>query len=76
MPAVGRLREVRDRNTVHWALFRGAIAIARYGEQAIADLKDPSGQGAFKYEKHASGFTLTSQFVAGDEPVSITAGKR
>lgn len=75
LPGLKRIREVSDKQTAAWALFRAAIAVARDGVDSLASVKDPFGDGPFKYTKLAGGFRLTSQYKFRGEPVELTVGK-
>ena len=74
LPSLKRVREVRDRSTATWALFRAAIAIQRDGEERLVSSKDPFGEGPFKYKKLAAGFRLTSQFNFRGKQVELQVG--
>ncbi len=74
LPALNLIREVRDRNTATWALFRAAIAIQRDGEEQLASSKDPFGAGPFNYKKLPAGFRLTSQFNFRGKQVELRVG--
>ena len=74
LPSLKGVRELRDINTANWALFRAAIRLARDGEDSLASVKDPFGDGPFKYKKLAGGFRLTSQYQVHGKPVELTVG--
>jgi hypothetical protein len=65
---------VRDQNRTIWALFRAAIIVSRDGVERLPALKDPFGDGSFKYEKTPAGFRLRSQFEYRDKQVELTVG--
>jgi hypothetical protein len=74
LPSVKSLREVRDRRTADWALFRAAIAIQRDGEARAASTKDPFGDGPFQYTELEKGFRVTSQLKFRGKDVELTVG--
>jgi hypothetical protein len=74
LPALKRVCEVRDKNKAIWALFRAAIIVSRDGIERLPDLKDPFGDGPFKYKKTPTGFRLRSQLVYRGKQVELTVG--
>ena len=75
LPGLGPCCEVRDKNRTTWALFKAAIVIARDGAERLPDLKDPFGDGPFKYEKTPKGFRLGSQLNYRGKQVELTIGR-
>lgn len=75
LPGLGPCCEVRDKQKAVWALFEAAIVIARHGAGRIPDLKDPFGDGPFKYEKTATGFRLGSQLDYRGKKVEFIVGR-
>ena len=75
LPGLKSIRDVRDRNTASWALFRVAMAIVRDGASSLDTMSDPFGDGPFQYAKLDGGFRLTSQFKFRGEPVELTVGQ-
>ena len=75
LPGLKGVRNARDKNAANWALFRAAIGVARDGVDSLASVKDPFGDGPFKYTKLAGGFRLTSQYRFRGEPVELTVGE-
>ncbi len=74
LPALKNVREVRDRGTATWALFRTAIAVQRDGKERLATIKDPFGDGPFQYKKLPAGFRLTSKFSFRGKQAELTVG--
>ncbi|MAD80693.1 MAG: hypothetical protein CMJ50_07615 [Planctomycetaceae bacterium] len=74
LPALKNVREVRDRSTATWALFRTAIAVQRDGKERLATIKDPFGGGPFQYKKLPAGFRLTSKFNFRGKQAELTVG--
>lgn len=64
-----RIRLQRD---IYLALVHTAIAIHLHGPEAVGQSRDPFTGKPFAYEKTHDGFTLTSEFLQNDKPLSLT----
>ncbi len=76
LPAIDKVRNSDHRNQARFAMLLAAIAVAQDGPDALKNIKDPFGDGPFKYRALDNGFELESKLLYDDKPVTLTVGQR
>ena len=56
------------------AMLLAGVAVVESGQEKLADIKDPFGDGPFKYKKLDEGFELTSNLQENGKPVTLAIG--
>jgi hypothetical protein len=74
LPALLKVVDARDRYRARFAMLKAAVAIARDGRGALAQHRDPFGQGPFEYTARPEGFELRSKLTFDGKPVTLVVG--
>jgi hypothetical protein len=69
------MRNACDRTEARFAMLHAAIRIVLAGPEQLKTIKDPFGDGPFKYRSFDGGFELESGLKFKDgPPVTVTVG--
>jgi hypothetical protein len=76
LPAMNKVVAAQRRAQVRMAMLLASIAFVEGGEQKLAEIKDPFGDGPFAYRKLETGFELSSKLTEDGKPVTLKIGQK
>jgi hypothetical protein len=76
LPAMQKVVTAKRRSEARMAMLLAAIAVVEGGEEKLASLNDPFGDGPFTYRKLDNGFELSSKLQQNDKPVTLVIGQK
>jgi len=76
LPAMKKVVAAQRHSEARLAMLLAAIAVVEGGEEKLADIKDPFGDGPFAYRKLDPGFELSSKLTEDGKPVTLVIGQK
>ena len=73
-PAIEKASHTQARARARMAMLKAAIAVQLKGPDALKSIKDPYGDGPFRYRATKKGFELRSKLRVDGKPVTLTVG--
>jgi len=74
LPAMHKVVMADRRIDARMSMLIAGIAVVESGPKKLADIKDPFGDGPFKYKKLDEGFELSSNLQEEGKPVTLAIG--
>lgn len=76
LPSVQKIVTAQRRSQARMAMLLAAIAVVEGGQEKLAGIKDPFGDGPFGYRKLDAGFELSSKFQDNGKAVTLVVGQK